>query len=60
MTTIMNEQEIIKEVQRSLSILIEDEGVRKLMIDLVRAGNTPEQVANHVREIVIKHTLKSL
>lgn len=30
------------------------------MIDLVNSGNTPEQVANHVREIVIKYTLKSL
>ena len=56
----MNEQEVIKEVQRSLSVLIEDEEVKQLMIDLVKAGNTPEQVANHVREVVIKYTLKSL
>lgn len=53
----MNEEEVIEEVQRSLSILIEDEEVKRLMLDLVRAGHTPEQVANHIREIVIKYTI---
>lgn len=55
----MNEQEIIKEVQRSLSILIEDEEIKRLMVALVKAGKTPEQVANHVRQLVVKYTLKT-
>lgn len=53
----MNEQEIIKEVQRSLSILIEDKEIQKLMVALVKTGNIPEQVANHVQELVVRYTL---
>ena len=48
---------IIKEVQRSLSYLIEDEEIRCLMVKLVHSGITAEQVANHTREVVIKHLL---
>ena len=51
----MNEQEIVKEVQRSLSILIKDEELKRLMVALVKAGKTPKQVANHVSELVVKY-----
>lgn len=55
----MNEQEIIKEVQRSLSMIIEDEEIRQLMVALVREGKSPEQVANHLRELVVTYIVKN-
>lgn len=55
---IMNEQEIIEEVQRSLSMIIEDKEIRQLMVALVREGKSPEEIANHVRELVVKYVIK--
>ena len=37
--------------------MINDEGIRSLLVKLVQSGMTPEQVANYVREIVIKYVL---
>lgn len=54
---IMNEQEMIKEIQRSLSMLIEDEELKRLMIVWVKSGMSPEQVANHVRELVVRYVV---
>ena len=32
-------------------------GIRSLLVKLVQSGMTPDQVANYVREIVIKYVL---
>lgn len=51
------EDGLVKKVQRLLGHLINDEGIRSLLVKLVQSGMTPEQVANYVREIVIKYVL---
>lgn len=53
----MREDELIKEVQRSLSYLTEDEEIRRSMVSLVDSGMSPEQVAQHTRDIIIKYLL---
>lgn len=53
----MRENDLIKEVQRSLSYLTEDEEIRRCMLSLVDSGMSPEQVAQHTREIIIKYLL---
>lgn len=53
----MDEEEIIKEVQRCLSMLIEDEELKSLLVAWVKSGKSPEEVANHVRGLVIRHII---
>ena len=53
----MREDDLIIEVQRSMNCLTEDEEIRRCMVSLVNSGMSPEQVAQHTRELVIKYLL---
>lgn len=53
----MRENDLIKEVQRSMNCLLEDEEIKSLMMNLVHTGMTPDQIAHHIREVIIKYLL---
>ena len=40
-----------------MNCLLEDEEIKSLMMNLVHTGMTPDQIAHHIREVIIKYLL---
>ena len=51
--------ELTKEVCLTMGRVAEDAVMRNIMMQYIRIGMTPEQVREHVTELVIKHSLSS-
>ena len=49
--------ELTKEVCSAMGRVAEDEVMQKIMMQYIQAGMTPEQVREHVTELVIKHAI---
>lgn len=49
--------ELTKEVCSTMGRVAEDEVMQKIMMQYIQAGMTPEQVREHVTELVIKHAI---
>lgn len=50
-------EKIAKEVEERIAILIEDKEIQEKMVELAKAGKSPEEIRKHLINVVVRYVM---